>query len=257
MTGEGDFEAQKGEQKTYYDKVYEQSSAGECGVGGSSIKDWFVHRFLDLTMGTQPASVLEIGCGDGTLTSYLVERGLQVAGVDISSVAIDRMRSRCADLVAQGRVELVCGDVVTYLEESRRTFDAVLGAGIIHHVPPAQWQPFFSGVRKGLKSGGVFACAPEPNASGLYGAIWRMAPFVYEKIYRISYDKDVEKGTLAMKSNDLLASLRASGFNEASVLSYQAIPHFSCGWLARLDRRLVEVVSGRASMYSIVKGVRH
>ncbi len=68
-------------------------------------------------------TVLDVGCGDGALTNPLVERGLEVAGVDISAVALGHFRGRG-----------VVGEVAD-LPFAADAFDLVLCTEVLEHLP--------------------------------------------------------------------------------------------------------------------------
>ena len=98
---------------------------------------------------------LELGCGTGVFTAKFSHRGLQLVATDISS---DLLR------VAQERVQtledvsLVLADVET-LPFPDRTFDALIGSSILHHLPmPSSLHEMY----RILRHGGTMAFA-EPN----------------------------------------------------------------------------------------------
>ena len=62
----------------------------------------FVVSILD---GYPPGRVLDLACGEGRNAIWLVTRGHDVLGVDISSVAIERARSLAADAGVTARFE--------------------------------------------------------------------------------------------------------------------------------------------------------
>lgn len=79
-----------------------------------------------------PADVLEIGCGDHAEAWELAERGLDVTAIDISGVAVSHARERAAE---EQRSHLTFEEMnAEALEFDDSSFDAVLGAGILHHL---------------------------------------------------------------------------------------------------------------------------
>jgi ubiquinone/menaquinone biosynthesis C-methylase UbiE len=102
------------------------------------------HRFYSIT-GTSaeayraavrrivaPADVLEIGCGDHAEAWELDDRGLDVTAVDISSVAVAQARQRA---IGEGRWRLTFEEMnAEALTLPDSSFDAVIGAGILHHL---------------------------------------------------------------------------------------------------------------------------
>jgi len=54
---------------------------------------------------------LEIACGEGQLATWLAHRGLDVTAVDISPVALDKLRSESAARGLAGRIRVVEADL--------------------------------------------------------------------------------------------------------------------------------------------------
>ena len=115
---------------------------------------------------------------------------------------------------------------------------------------------FFRTIENSLEDGGVFACAPEPNAGGIYAFAWKMASFFYNKVYKIDYDDEVEKGALDMKPKLLKAALIEAGMVKAFIEPFQVIPHFSSNLLAKLDSFLIKFIPGNLALYIVVKGFK-
>jgi SAM-dependent methyltransferase len=79
-----------------------------------------------VTLGLVPddvRTVLDVGCGDGALTNPLAERGLTVAGMDVSTVALDHVRAPS-----------VVGDVAR-MPFADDAFDLVLCTEVLEHLP--------------------------------------------------------------------------------------------------------------------------
>ena len=57
----------------------------------------------------KPGSLLDIACGDGALSLYFAQNGWQVTGLDISAVALDRMKSFAND--ANLKLHTLCCDL--------------------------------------------------------------------------------------------------------------------------------------------------
>jgi SAM-dependent methyltransferase len=75
--------------------------------------------------------MLDIGCGLGRLTAKLATDKREVLGVDLSPEMIARARQRVG---ATQRVSFLCGDFLAQ-DFGARTFDCVLSAAMLHHVP--------------------------------------------------------------------------------------------------------------------------
>jgi 2-polyprenyl-3-methyl-5-hydroxy-6-metoxy-1,4-benzoquinol methylase len=119
--------------------------AGRIGV------DYFdyVERAIGL-VGSEPARVLDAGCGDGYLASELVRRGHQVTGVDASPSAIGFART----LV--GGATFLVGDLrdLSSALDGGEPFDVALLVEVIEHIPVEDQGSVLQGLHSLLKAGG-------------------------------------------------------------------------------------------------------
>jgi SAM-dependent methyltransferase len=100
----------------------------------------------------QPGKAMDLGCGPGRNTLYLAQRGFDVIGYDISSVAIDWARERAAEKNLNVRFE--CKSV--FQIESHEEFDFVYDSGCMHHLLPHRRVQYLEIVHRSLKPGGLF-----------------------------------------------------------------------------------------------------
>lgn len=239
-------------QKRFYDKHFGSKFArGSADFSESTA--YFTNRFLDSVLKPGSKKILEIGCGNGMLTSFLLQRKAEITAVDISEKAIENMQYQFSGEIQQGKFKLKCADILDFLESADEKYDVIIGSGIVHHIEKGDWGKLFALSFERLKSGGIFACGPEPNAGGLYRFCWRFAKFFY-RIFGMEYDREVEKGTLGMIPKDLKFALKKAGFQSPEVAPFQAIPHFHLKFLAQIDKKMIRYISGRLSLYTIIKG---
>ncbi len=92
--------------------------------------------FAESVAGIGP--VLDVGCGPGTVTAYLAERGLDVTGVDLSPRMIDNARR----LHPSCRFEV---GSATDLDLADASLGGVLGVVVVVH-PPAARSPSGAGL---------------------------------------------------------------------------------------------------------------
>jgi SAM-dependent methyltransferase len=99
---------------------------------------------------------LELGCGTGEFTARLVGSGCDLVAVDLSEASVRRCRERVGD-----RAEVVVGNVETGDGLEGRTFDAIVGVSVLHHLHLAAC---LEHTFAALSPGGRFAFS-EPNAA--------------------------------------------------------------------------------------------
>jgi SAM-dependent methyltransferase len=116
---------------------------------------------LDLLEPKPGERVLDLGCGDGTLTREIARLGCDVIGVDASSEMVEAAR-------ASG-VEALLGDAtaLTFVEE----FDAVFSNAALHWIKPPE--AAIAAVWKALRPGGRFVgeFGGSGNVATIVGAV--------------------------------------------------------------------------------------
>lgn len=121
----------------------------------------FKGEAVRLAKRVSPATVLEVGCGEGFMLDVVERAGLgaELTGVDFSAPAIAEARARLGD-----RATLEARDA-RELADDGRTFDLVMMLEVLEHIPqPEQmlpileqltnrylllsvpWEPFFRGL---------------------------------------------------------------------------------------------------------------
>lgn len=113
-----------------------------------------------------PATVLDVGCGDGVFLVKMAKLRWTVSGIDFDPAAVAAARTL-------HQLDVQVGTVDT-LVESGRTFDYVTASHVIEHVPDPEH--FLAQCRRLLKPGGSVVLRT-PNAASLghrrYGRAWR------------------------------------------------------------------------------------
>lgn len=112
-----------------------------------------------------PATLLDVGCGDGSFLKTMADRGWAVTGLDFDAVAVRGIQERLGLEAHLGTAEsMVAGG---------RKFDVVTSSHVIEHVPdPVK---FLAQCAQLLKPGGrVIIRAPNAASIGhsLYGQFW-------------------------------------------------------------------------------------
>lgn len=166
--------------------------------GNTPLNIWMV----DLLAPGPRDRVLEVGFGPGVALAKLLARTPDgfVAGVDASDMLVRQARSRHADAIAAGRLEIRLGDAGS-LPYGDATFDKVCGAHVIYFWPdPAAT---VRELRRVLRAGGVLVLAyqerehmPPPARAGLSQAGARLyEPGEVEQVVRAAGFADVQVKT--------------------------------------------------------------
>jgi trans-aconitate methyltransferase len=105
--------------------------------------------------------ILDIGCGDGTLTRQIVERGSTIVGVDTSPQMIEAARAREID------ARLVDAEALPFDQE----FDAVFSNAALHWI--RDHDALLDGVARALRPGGRFVaeCGGHGNVAAIEVAV--------------------------------------------------------------------------------------
>ena len=114
----------------------------------------FVHNYLK-----EGDRVVDVGCGPGRGTMFLVQKKMQTFAVDLSSTSIALAKKRAS------RATFICASNL-YLPFSNESFDAVVSDGVIHHTPDARVS--FSENARIVKQGGY-----------LYVGVYRRRRYYY------------------------------------------------------------------------------
>jgi 2-polyprenyl-3-methyl-5-hydroxy-6-metoxy-1,4-benzoquinol methylase len=89
----------------------------------------------DMLGGVTGARILDVGCGDGSMSAQFLDRPNKVTMVDFSEQMLNRARQNANPTAAGASVEFVRSDVLAF--EPDALYDVVLCIGLLAHVPDA------------------------------------------------------------------------------------------------------------------------
>ncbi|GGB23882.1 methyltransferase [Flexivirga endophytica] len=155
------------------------------GMGDIRRQPWLrsaIDIFADEVSGIGP--VLDVGCGPGTVTAYLAERGVDVSGIDLSPRMIANARQRHP----QCRFEVGSW---TELDLAPASHGGILAWWSLFNLPRELVPPVLAHCAQALRPGGQFIVAThvgdeDVQRSEAYGAVpvhwtthrWRPEPLV-------------------------------------------------------------------------------
>jgi SAM-dependent methyltransferase len=170
---------------------------------------WCRHHFRPLFSSlAKTASILELGCGPGYMMTFLQsEDFVNVRGIDLSAEQARVARERGL------AVEVV--NAVTYLENTKETFDAIVALDFVEHFSKAELLSLAPLIYGHLNPGGLLILQT-PNGQGL---------FPNQIIYG-----DLTHLTIFSPSS-LRQLLRLSGFYNIQIRETGPVTKNTVGWL--------------------------
>ncbi len=151
---------------------------------------------IDLLGDIKGKKILDVGCGDGTLTLELVKRGADVTGIDSSPQMVAASKSK--------GIKAFVGTVTDMPFDSE--FDAIFSNAVLHWVPEAE--KALENIAKSLKDGGIFVA--EFGGKGNIQSIIQAMEQVFEENPEFGEFKNV---WYFPDVNEYKALLEKTGFN--------------------------------------------
>ena len=184
---------------------------------------------LDLLDPNPGERILDVGCGDGTLTRKIIERGATVLGIDNSSEMVAAARAKGVDALL-----LPAEDIQFFAE-----FDAAFSNATLHWV--LNKEQAARAIFRALKSGGRFA-----GEMGGEGNLKRLREALDEELIIRGYVPPVEASNWYASPQDFASVYEAAGFGEIdarlierpTMIEHgvaQWVTTFRRGWLDRAD----------------------
>lgn len=103
-----------------------------------------------------PVSVLDLGCGDGTVTQEIIShiRVIDYTGVDLANSAIASARQKLEANISQTR--WLCEDIAQFLRRDTQTYNLILGVLSLHHLLTEQKEICWQKIADRLQPNGIF-----------------------------------------------------------------------------------------------------
>ena len=141
----------------------------------------------------KPETVLEIGCGWGSLANFLQTRGAQVTAISLSDEQLDWARQR-----QDQRISFLKQDY----RDTFGQFDAIVSVEMVEALGREYWPTFMDCVARNLKPGGRAAIQYISMADDLFDAYAASADFIQAYIF---------PGGLLIRSSEFRALAEARG----------------------------------------------
>ncbi|MBI2750885.1 MAG: class I SAM-dependent methyltransferase [Burkholderiales bacterium] len=182
-------------ERDYHDHHYESEAARilESPIF-TRVHDRAARDFLRCTGTGRAHRVLSLGCGDGSLERRLAPHAGEIVGIDISTVAIERARtkSRAAGL---GNLSFLVSDSAMSLLEGLGQFDVIAAFAFLHHLDDAAIRDTLLAGRRALRSGGVFY-STDPSRRRLVGLFAGLVRRAYDRYHSLA-ERELDPEALA------------------------------------------------------------
>lgn len=197
-TWQGQLGTSELQQQEHYDKIaadYEVHYSDEWSV---EYRRRFIYEPMFAGLDLTGKQVLDAMCGSGQTTSYLLTRGANVTGLDISNEVLDTFQARWRDAKAVKRSLLDSG-----LPDN--AFDCVAVVGGLHHIHP-NLKAAVREIHRVLKPGGHF-CFMEPH-TGSFADVIRRVWYRFDRFFSDN-EAAIDIRLLQKDFNDRFALKRA------------------------------------------------
>lgn len=157
--------ASERQQQEHYDTIaadYEVHYSDEWSV---EYRRRFIYEPMFEGLNLSGKQVLDAMCGSGQTTKYLLTRGANVTGLDISNEVLDQFQARWNEATIVKRSLLDSG-----LPDD--SFDCVAVVGGLHHIHP-EMKAAVREIHRVLKPGGYF-CFMEPHTGSFADVVRRI-----------------------------------------------------------------------------------
>lgn len=170
--------------------------------------NWWVEGTDKFVSFLEPSSlVLDVGCGAGVKSKYLLEKGLRVVGVDFSEKMIEIAKREV--LSATFRV----ADIKD-LHNVPKMFDGIFAQAVLLHIPKAEVAAVIQGLKDKLNPGGYLYIAVKekwPNGKEEEALAEEDYGYVYERFFSYFTLPELKKYLADTRMNIVYENVSTAG----------------------------------------------
>lgn len=152
-----------------------------------------LRRFIENHPEVKKQYALDLGCGDGRNSMYLIDNGFkQVLGIDISTEGIDiARRAQLENRPKYSGITYVADDVSTALEGVKESFDLIIDMTVLHSLTKDSREKTVKHIKRLLNKDGYYLIFTLMANSPAVIDLMSKNPGPEENSYRFQFDDDV------------------------------------------------------------------
>ncbi len=159
--------------KRYFSSQVGKSDPSSFSALFNEQKWFFSHEIIPLLPKNKTVSILDIGCGIGSLLAALKANGYNtVKGIDVSPEQVELAH-------ALGVKEVILGNLNDYIKEQKEVFDVITGMDIIEHFSKDELSELILNLKGLLKAGGMLIFRT-PNMDSPLSSVFSYGDFTHE-----------------------------------------------------------------------------
>lgn len=192
--------------------------------------------------------ILDIGCGNARDIVYIVEKGAEVTGIDISEGMIVEAK-KDLEVLGYKNITLEVGDA-TNLDYADNQFDKVLCSEVIEHIPNAD--KALDEICRILKPGGKLVLST-PNPVSWYGFDRYI---IWEKIFRKEWPhpfdnwRSLRELSVMTKTKGFITKKTAGAcYIPGFIITYFILPKFIQHLLIKIIRKIEPFLSSKLPQF--------
>jgi 2-polyprenyl-3-methyl-5-hydroxy-6-metoxy-1,4-benzoquinol methylase len=212
------FSENEKKQRLYFDNLAHTRRQERNNSAG--IKDWYIEEdvYRHIQGLKKAQTVIDIGCGDGEangFTEFFASKGMHVTFVDISSVSVNSLASRLADLGYEN-YRPIAGKFKDLTEVIKgETFDIIFFGDTLHHLTEEETADLFRDLLPFMHADSKIV-AFEPNG---YWPFWRIMPY-----FNKEFIWEVEKNIVHCTKSGFKRKFKNTGVKLENYIYYRIVP---------------------------------
>ena len=161
--------------KNYYTTQSSRYSADDLSTSSVKTARHYKKEIVPLLPKNKEVSILEVGCGYGTLLSALADNGYNnIRGIDKSHEQVSIAEKQGITCVEEG-------DLLSFLENHDGKFDVIIGVDVIEHLEKDELLEFLSLAHNALNKNGTILLRT-PNGDAPFGSTYYFGDFTHRLV---------------------------------------------------------------------------